>query len=70
MSGVAEVHTDATLNPTKIELLQAWLPSQPWFEGDAVDLAQVTRFRFVDPDGEVGLDSIVALSAGRSTTCR
>lgn len=64
MSGAAEVHPSATLTPSKIELLQRWLPSQPWFAGDAADLRQAARFRFVDPDGEVGLDSIIATSNG------
>ena len=32
MTGVAKVH-DTTLTPTKIELLQDWLPRQSWFEG-------------------------------------
>ena len=64
MSGAAEVHPNATLTPSKIELLQGWLPSQDWFDGDAADLTQATRFRLVDPDGEVGLDSIIAASGG------
>ena len=64
MSGTAEVHPSATLTPTKLELLATWLPSQAWFTGDATDLAQVARFRFVDPDGEVGLDSMLIASAG------
>ena len=38
MSGTAEVH-QSTLTPTKLELLAAWLPTQPWFDGDAADLA-------------------------------
>lgn len=64
MSGTAEVHPSAVLSPSKLELLAPWLPSQPWFAGDAADLTQVARFRFVDPDGEVGLDSMLIASAG------
>ena len=63
MSGTAEIH-DATLNPTKLELLAGWLPSQEWFVGDPDDLARVASYRFVDPDGEVGIDTILVSSRG------
>lgn len=52
------VHHRATIVPTKMELLQAWVPDQPWI-GDA-DVSVVTRlgsFRFDDPDGEVGIET-------------
>ena len=63
MSGTAEIH-DATLTPTKLELLAGWLPGQPWFEGPADDLTRVASFRFVDPDGEVGVETILVGSGG------
>ena len=63
MSGTAEIH-DAILTPTKLELLAAWLPAQPWFEGKADDLTKVASFRFVDPEGEVGIETILVASAG------
>ncbi|MFV0450962.1 MAG: maltokinase N-terminal cap-like domain-containing protein [Propioniciclava sp.] len=65
MSGTAAVHTDATLSPSKLDLLAAWLPQQSWFDGDASDLERVAFFRFVDPDGEVGLDSMLIASGGQ-----
>ena len=65
MSGTAQVHRTATLSPTKLELLAGWLPQQAWFEGDADDLTRVAQGRFVDPDGEVGLDSMLLASGGR-----
>ena len=58
MSGTAEIH-DATLTPTKLELLAGWLPSQDWFHGSADDLTRVASYRFVDPDGEVGIETIL-----------
>lgn len=58
MSGIADVHPEATLTPTKLELVAAWLPSQPWFEGDATTARVVGSFRFVDPDGEVGIETL------------
>lgn len=64
MSGTAEVHPDATLSPGKLDLLAAWLPRQSWFAGDPADLTRVAAFRFADPDGEVGLESLLIASGG------
>ena len=47
MSGTADVYTQATLSPSKLELLAPWLVQQSWFEGDAADLERVAFFRFV-----------------------
>lgn len=55
-----------TLNPSKYELLAAWLPSQPWFAGDAAQLEPVGAYRFDDPEGEVGLEGHV-FTAGDET---
>jgi hypothetical protein len=63
MAGVATVH-EATLVPSKLEALKAWLPSQSWFSGDERDLEVVGQFRFVDPDGEVGLQTMLLTSQG------
>lgn len=63
MSGTAEIH-EATLTPTKLELLAGWLPKQEWFVGDSDDLSRVAAYRFVDPDGEVGIETILVRSHG------
>lgn len=63
MSGTATIH-DAELKPSKLELLAEWLPSQSWFKGDAGQLKRVASFRFVDPDGEVGIETILIGSEG------
>lgn len=63
MSGTAEIHR-ATLSPTKAELLAAWLPRQDWFTSDAGDLELLDAFRFVDPDGEVGIETHLVRSGG------
>lgn len=47
---------DAVLNPTKLDLLARWLPSQPWFDGDPAELEPIGSFRFDDPDGAVGVE--------------
>jgi hypothetical protein len=52
---VALIHR-ATLQPTKLELLTAWLPTRVW-AADAGAFQQVGAYRFDDPAGEVGLEA-------------
>ena len=61
---MAFVFHDATLEPGKLELIEAWLPSQPWFPGGSV--ARIAgAYRFDDPAGEVGLEGqLVRLEDG------
>jgi hypothetical protein len=55
---------DATLSPSKIEILTRWLPSQPWF-GASTDVQQLGAYRFDDPAGEVGIEAfLLATDAG------
>lgn len=54
---MAFLHAGAEIRPSKIELIRAWAPSQPWFTGDDVGLAPVGAYRFDDPDGEVGIET-------------
>jgi hypothetical protein len=53
---MAIIH-QATLRPTKLELLAQWLPGQPWSTGDQV--TKLGSYRFDDPAGEVGLESFL-----------
>jgi hypothetical protein len=61
----------ATLNPTKMELLQAWVPTQPWSGGSeqsdgSAELESVGSYRFDDPEGEVGVEThLVRAADGR-----
>jgi Maltokinase N-terminal cap domain len=54
---MAIVH-NTTMNPSKLELLAAWLPAQPWFPGNGrqPELAKVGGFRLDDPQGAVGIE--------------
>lgn len=58
----------AELHPTKLELLTDWLPAQPWMpsrvddRGQAEPLERVAAFRFDDPDGEVGIETLLVQS--------
>jgi Maltokinase N-terminal cap domain len=67
---MAVIHHHAALTPTKLELLAAWLPSQPWYRdgGAAPDLAKVGGFRLDDPDGRVGLEFMVVTDAATGTS--
>jgi hypothetical protein len=52
------VHHPATIVPGKLELLQAWVPDQPWLAGaDVSTLTRLGSYRFDDPDGEVGIET-------------
>ena len=62
---MAIIH-DAQLHPSKSELLIEWLPSQPWFQGDAATLVQLGAYRFDDPAGEVGIETHLVAVDGRT----
>ena len=51
-----------TLAPTKLELLAEWLPTRTWYRATdrAPQLAKAGGFRLDDPDGEVGIEFMVA----------
>ncbi|MGD3111844.1 maltokinase N-terminal cap-like domain-containing protein [Streptomyces sp. YGL11-2] len=51
-----------TLRPTKLELLTVWLPTRPWYRGgpDVPALEKSGGFRLDDPEGEVGIEFMVA----------
>lgn len=50
----------AELTPPKIELVQDWVKSQPWFQGAAdAELTGVAAFRFDDPAGQVGVETLL-----------
>lgn len=48
----------ATLTPSKQELVEAWLPSRPWGIGQVI-VRKVGEYRFDDPAGEVGIETIL-----------
>ncbi|AYC40450.1 maltokinase N-terminal cap-like domain-containing protein [Streptomyces griseorubiginosus] len=51
-----------TLKPTKLELLTTWLPTRPWYAGSGTpELTKAGGFRLDDPEGEVGIEFMVAL---------
>jgi hypothetical protein len=58
----------ADIRPTKLELMAAWLPGQPWFVAGSDALRSLGAYRFDDPDGEVGIEThIVRTDTGGPT---
>lgn len=50
----------AELRPSTLELLAGWLPTRAWHDGDAAaELELVGAYRFDDPDGEVGIETLL-----------
>lgn len=58
---------DASIVPSKRELIEAWLPTQAWADG-LPPLKPVGGFRFDDPAGEVGMEGILLRSEDGAVT--
>lgn len=59
---MAVIH-DTTMRPSKLELLAGWLPGQAWYAGKGDGLTRAGGFRLDDPDGEVGIEFMVIMTA-------
>lgn len=61
---MALVHR-AELRPTKVELLANWLPTRSWYVGvPNADVVRVGSYRFDDPAGEVGVETVLVTANG------
>jgi 1,4-alpha-glucan branching enzyme len=58
---VAEIHTGASLRPSKLELVSGWMGAQRWYaaKGQQPRLRLLTSWRLDDPEGEVGVETLV-----------
>ena len=56
---MALLHPDATISPTKLEVVQTWLRARSWVPGDPDDVEMIGGYRFDDPDGEVGIETLL-----------
>ncbi|NUR81265.1 MAG: aminoglycoside phosphotransferase [Dermatophilaceae bacterium] len=58
---MAIVHKGATIVPTKTEMVTEWMPHQRWYhgKGHVPRLRRVGGFRFEDPAGEVGCETLL-----------
>jgi hypothetical protein len=65
---MATIHTGTTMVPTKLELLTAWLPRQPWYvSGGGPTLTKAGGFRLDDPAGAVGIEFAFVADGGGTT---
>ncbi len=64
---MATIHK-TTLSPSKLELLNGWLPARAWYRGTGEpELSRAGGFRLDDPAGKVGIEfMVVADSSGPS----
>ncbi len=58
---MAELHHDATITPSKLELVEGWMGAQRWYtaKGGRPLLRLVGRWRLDDPAGEVGVETLL-----------
>lgn len=63
---MAIVYPQATLTPSKKELMLAWLPTRGWFDGNT-ERTITGSFRFDDPSGEVGCEGMLLGGEGLPT---
>lgn len=65
---MAEVYPDAILEPTKVEMLTAWMPSKRWYTSKGVtpQLTRLGGFRFEDPEHQVGMEVHILLDSAVS----
>ena len=64
---MAFVHRDATLRPTKIDIVRQWLTAADWFDAapETVVTSPPLSYRFDDPAGKVGIEALVVPYEGR-----
>ncbi|CAG7572515.1 1,4-alpha-glucan branching enzyme [Barrientosiimonas humi] len=58
---MATIHR-ATLEPDKVTIVSRWIADRRWYAGTGTPaLRQLAAYRFDDPDGEVGLETLLLL---------
>lgn len=55
--GTMALYHQASISPTKAELLAEWVPAQAWSPESSDDFEVVGAFRFDDPAGQVGIET-------------
>ena len=67
---MAEIHTSATLAPTKLELVGPWMARQRWYaaKGRLPVLRKLWSWRLDDPAGEVGVETLLVVDEGGPDT--
>ncbi len=55
----------AVIEPSKLEIIAQWAPTQPWGPSADVPVEMVGAYRFDDPNGRVGMESFL-VTAGET----
>jgi maltokinase len=65
---MAEIHTEASISPTKLELVAPWMARQRWYaaKGRLPVLRRLWSWRLDDPAGEVGVETLLVVDEGGS----
>ena len=63
---MAEIHTGASLTPTKLELVAPWMARQRWYaaKGRVPVLRRLWSWRLDDPAGQVGVETLLLVDEG------
>jgi len=63
---MAEIHTGASISPTKVELVAPWMARQRWYaaKGRLPVLRRLWSWRLDDPAGEVGVETLLLVDEG------
>ncbi|WP_083450292.1 1,4-alpha-glucan branching protein GlgB [Luteipulveratus mongoliensis] len=63
---MALIYPDSTVAPSKLELLTGWMGQQRWFMGQGRQprLRRLSAYRFDDPAGEVGIETLIVVDEG------
>lgn len=66
---MAEIHKGASITPTKLELIDAWMGQQRWYagKGTSPSVRRLASWRLGDPAGEVGVEVLVVADHSGST---
>ncbi|CAM3401884.1 1,4-alpha-glucan branching protein GlgB [Dermacoccus barathri] len=69
---VAEIHSNASMEPGKIDLVGPWVAKQRWFQGKGrtPQFHRTSAFRLADPSGQVGVEIMFLrdVTSGENTT--
>jgi predicted trehalose synthase len=63
---MAEIHSGASVSPTKLELVGPWMARQRWYaaKGRLPVLRRLWSWRLDDPAGEVGIETLLVVDEG------
>ncbi len=57
------LYHDATVTPSKPDLLAAWVPTQSWCPHPEMPVEVIGAYRFDDPEGQVGMETALVRNA-------